>query len=194
MQVTLFLLVWFIKIFKRYINKVFINESGTIFIYFVSNLNLFFLSYYISKSFIYKFNLFNDLVGLDCIWKKNRFELYYQFLSLFYSFRFFYIYNEKITLKLPYTSGFYSLINIYKSANWLEREIWDLFGIYFKNHEDLRKILTDYIFIGFPLRKDFPLTGFYEICYDDLLKIIIIKNIYFIQDLRVFEFINPWKI
>jgi NADH-quinone oxidoreductase subunit C len=85
-----------------------------------------------------------------------------------------------------------SLNNIYKSSSWLEREIWDMFGIFFSLHADLRRILTDYGFNGFPLRKDFPLTGFLEVVYNNDLKRIVYKPLQLSQEFRFFDFQSPW--
>jgi NADH:ubiquinone oxidoreductase subunit C len=86
-----------------------------------------------------------------------------------------------------------SLTKVYKSANWLEREVWDLFGVFFSNHPDLRRILTDYGFEGFPLRKDFPLVGFVEVRYDDEKKSIVYEPLSFSQEYRTFAFNSPWE-
>jgi NADH-quinone oxidoreductase subunit C len=86
-----------------------------------------------------------------------------------------------------------SASSIYKSSLWLEREIWDMFGIFFSEHPDLRRILTDYGFEGFPLRKDFPLSGFNEVRYDDEVKRIIYEPIEITQEFRSFDFLSPWE-
>lgn len=88
-----------------------------------------------------------------------------------------------------------SVISLYKSAQWLEREIWDLYGIYFSNNRDLRRILTDYGFEGFPLRKDFPLTGYLEVRYDHDARRVVLEPVSFSfgQEYRYFEFSNPWE-
>lgn len=98
------------------------------------------------------------------------------------------------TLKKMKLFEMQSLNAIFKSANWCEREIWDMYGIYFKNHRDLRRLLTDYTFIGSPLRKDFPLTGFKEISYNETKKTIVSSKVELAQDFRNFEFNNPWKL
>ena len=86
-----------------------------------------------------------------------------------------------------------SLTNIYSVSGWFEREIWDLFGIYFYNHTDLRRILTDYGFKGHPLRKDFPLTGYTEVRYSHIEKRILVEEVSLTQDYRTFYFNNPWN-
>jgi NADH-quinone oxidoreductase subunit C len=86
-----------------------------------------------------------------------------------------------------------SITRFYQSANWLEREVWDMFGIFFFSHPDLRRILTDYGFEGYPLRKDFPITGFKEIRYDDEKKKIVLEPIRMTQEFRYFDFVTPWN-
>ena len=107
-----------------------------------------------------KFNQFIDLTAVDYPNKKNRFEMVYILLSVEFNFRiiikFFINENESVD----------SITNLFPAANWYEREVWDLFGIAFNNHPDLRRLLTDYGFIGHPLRKDFPLSGNVEVKYD----------------------------
>jgi len=106
------------------------------------------------------------IAGIDLYGLLYRFCVVYDLLSL--------TYNTRIRVKvyLTETGSVNSIINIYLNSNWWEREIWDLFGIYFENHPDLRRILTDYGFEGFPLRKDFPLYGYVELRYDETKKIL----------------------
>jgi NADH:ubiquinone oxidoreductase subunit C len=85
-----------------------------------------------------------------------------------------------------------SITSLYKNANWLEREVWDMYGIYFEEHPDLRRILTDYGFEGYPLRKDFPLSGFKEVRYDDSQKRVILESLELTQECRIFSFNSSW--
>ena len=86
-----------------------------------------------------------------------------------------------------------SLVSLYKGSGWAEREIWDLFGVLFLNNPDLRRILTDYGFEGYPLRKDFPLTGFIEVRYDDEKKAVVYESLEVSQEFRMFNFGSPWE-
>ena len=134
-----------------------------------------------------KFNQFIDLTAVDYPHKENRFEMVYIFLSLEFNFRiiikFFIKENDSVE----------SITNLFPSANWYEREVWDLFGIAFNNHPDLRRLLTDYGFIGHPLRKDFPLSGNVEVKYDLNEKKVVYEPIKLTQSFREFEFESPWK-
>jgi len=145
---------------------------------------LYFLKYNINS----QFKLLMDICGIDNIQRdKNRFEISYNLLSVKY--------NIRIHIK-TYINEFVpinSVIKIFKSANWYEREIWDMFGIFFKNHKDLRRILTDYGFEGFPLRKDFPQTGYVELRYNNDYKHLIYEPVELSQDFRSFDFLSPWN-
>lgn len=176
--------------FKKYIYKIIKNENGSQF-FFIKNEYLLFITSYLNKNFFLSFNILNNITVVDCIFKKNRYEIYYLFLNLKQSLRFFLVLSLEGSFINPFKSSINSLCTIYKSALQLEREIQDMYGIYFYNHKDLRRILTDYGFRGFPLRKDFPLTGFFEIKYDELNHIIVINELRLVQNLRVFDFINP---
>ena len=134
-----------------------------------------------------KFNQFIDLTAVDYPNKKNRFEMVYIFLSIEN--------NMRIVLKFSINENdaVDSLTNLFPSANWYEREVWDLFGIVFNNHPDLRRLLTDYGFIGHPLRKDFPLSGNVEVKYDLHSKKVVYEPLNLTQSFREFEFESPWK-
>ena len=134
-----------------------------------------------------KFNQFIDLTAVDYPNKKNRFEMIYILLSVEFNFRiiinFFINENESVD----------SITNLFPAANWYEREVWDLFGIAFNNHPDLRRLLTDYGFIGHPLRKDFPLSGNVEVKYDLNKKKVVYEPVKLTQSFREFDFESPWK-
>lgn len=127
-----------------------------------------------------------DICGVDYITKKKRFEVIYNLLSLKYNFRI------KIKIQTTELKPIPSLTTYFPSANWLEREVWDMYGIFFSNHPDLRRILTDYGFEGYPFRKDFPQVGFIEVRYDDKQKHVIYEPVELAQEYRLFKFLSPW--
>lgn len=134
---------------------------------------------------------FKNLIDITCIdvpQKSPRFDLVYNLLSLRYKTRI------RINIETSEFDPVPSIVSLYNGANWLEREVWDMFGVFFSNHPDLRRILTDYGFEGFPLRKDFPLMGFVEVRYDDENKRIVYEPVELSQEYRTFEFENPWQI
>lgn len=134
-----------------------------------------------------QYKVLSDICAVDYPWKKNRFEIIYNILSI--------TFNSRITVLTNINEKTFieSILNIYKTAGWFEREIWDLFGIYFLGHPDLRRILTDYGFKGHPLRKDFPLTGFVEVRYINNAKRILTEEVSLAQDYRTFFFNNNWN-
>jgi len=128
-----------------------------------------------------------DIAGVDIPSKQNRFEIVYNLLSL----RF----NARIRVK-TYTDELTpveSLYGVFKAADWYEREIWDMYGVYFSNHPDLRRILTDYGFEGHPQRKDFPLTGYVEMRYDEDVKRVVAEPLELAQEFRRFELGSEWE-
>ncbi len=133
--------------------------------------------------------LLMDIAGVDYPHRNKRFELNYNILSLVY-FNFRTIYKINIYQDKPVQS----VMQLYNSANWLEREAWDMFGIFFKEHQDLRRILTDYGFEGYPLRKDFPLTGYLQFRYDDEAQTVVSEPVELTQEYRNYEYIMPWTI
>ncbi len=132
--------------------------------------------------------LLMDLTATDFTNQEKRFEVVYNLLSVRYSTRI------RVKTCIDQVTPIESCIDVYKSANWFEREICDMFGIFFTNHPDLRRILTDYGFNGYPLRKDFPLTGFFEVRYDDTRKRVISEPLELTQEFRYFSFQSPWEL
>lgn len=119
--------------------------------------------------------------------RKLRFEVVYILLSLYTAQR------VIVSVSIAEGNSLPSTVQLYSSAGWYEREAWDRFGIFFRNHPDLRRRLTDYGFKGHPLRKDFPLTGYIEVRYDDFRKRILYEGVSLPQEYRVFNIENPWS-
>ena len=134
-----------------------------------------------------KFKQLIDIAGVDYPENEKRFELVYLLLSHEHNTRI------KVIIKFQIDQTISSLTKIFPSANWMEREVFDMYGIKFKNHPDLRRILTDYGFKGFPLRKDFPLTGFNEVRYSEKEKKVIYEPVKLEQNYRNFDFESPWE-
>jgi len=134
-----------------------------------------------------KFKQLTDIFAADYPNEEKRFKIYYLLLSHENNLRIKIATTFKIEEKIP------SITKIYPSANWMEREVFDMYGIRFKNHPDLRRILTDYNFKGFPLRKDFPLTGFNEVRYSEKDKKVIYEPVKLEQNYRDFDFNSPWE-
>jgi len=133
------------------------------------------------------FKLLVDVCGVDYPDRAERFEVVYNLLSLKH--------NQRIRVKLTTTGDrpVPSITGVFKVAGWFEREAWDLFGVFFADHPDLRRILTDYGFEGHPLRKDFPLTGYVELRYDEEQKRVVYEKVKLKQEFRSFDFISPWE-
>lgn len=133
------------------------------------------------------FNCFIDLCGVDYPSRQERFEVVYHLLSM--------AQNARIRIKISTDEDnpVQSIVDVFPAANWYERETFDMYGILFDGHPDLRRILTDYGFEGYPLRKDFPLSGFVEVRYDDVEKRVVYEPVKLAQDFRNFDFLSPWE-
>ena len=134
-----------------------------------------------------KFKQLVDIVAADYPNNEKRFKIYYLLLSHKNNLRIKVLANFSINENIP------SITKIFPSANWMEREVFDMYGTRFKNHPDLRRILTDYNFKGFPLRKDFPLTGFSEVRYSEKEKKVVYEPVKLEQNYRNFDFSSPWE-
>lgn len=134
-----------------------------------------------------KFSTLVDITAVDYPGRADRFEVVYHFLSMYR--------NHRIRLKLMVGEDDIvpSITGIHTSANWFEREVFDMFGILFSGHPDLRRLLTDYGFRGHPLRKDFPTTGYTEVRYDEALKRVVYEPVSLVQEYRQFDFMSPWE-
>ncbi len=135
----------------------------------------------------FKFSQLIDIAAIDYPNDEKRFELVYLLLSIKNNLR------VKVSIKLETNEKIPSLVKVFPSANWMEREIFDMYGIKFIDHPDLRRILTDYNFKGHPLRKDFPLTGFNEVRYSEREKKVIYEPVKLEQNYRNFDFSSPWE-
>jgi NADH/F420H2 dehydrogenase subunit C len=149
--------------------------------------NLRALLYFLQKHTLCQYKQLVDIACVDVPGKIRRFTVNYLLLSLRYNTRL------TVVVKTNEVSPLPSLITLYRSANWLEREVWDLYGVFFDLHPDLRRILTDYGFNGHPLRKDFPLTGFLEVYYNDSTKRLSYEPVELAQEYRTFTLQSPWN-
>lgn len=134
-----------------------------------------------------KFSTLIDLTAVDHPEHPERFELVYLFLSMYTNAR------VRVKTRVAEDQMAPSITHIHPSANWPEREVFDLFGIIFAGHADLRRILTDYGFRGHPLRKDFPTTGYTEVRYDEVQKRVVYEPVKLTQEYRQFDFMSPWE-
>lgn len=134
-----------------------------------------------------RFSTLVDITAVDYPAREARFDVVYHYLSMYE--------NHRIRIKTAVREDemLPSLTGLTPAANWFEREVFDMFGIYFKGHPDLRRLLTDYGFRGHPLRKDFPTTGYSEVRYDDVEKRVVYEPVSLVQEYRQFDFMSPWE-
>jgi NADH-quinone oxidoreductase subunit C len=134
-----------------------------------------------------RFSTLIDITAVDMPEREARFDVVYHFLSMYQ--------NQRIRLKVAVREEDMvpSITSVHPSANWYEREVFDMFGILFSGHPDLRRILTDYGFRGHPLRKDFPTTGYVEVRYDEAQKRVVYEPVKLVQEYRQFDFMSPWE-
>jgi NADH-quinone oxidoreductase subunit C len=134
-----------------------------------------------------QFKQLTDIAGVDYPGREQRFDVVYHFLSFKYNLRI------RVKLLIAENDSIESLTSVFPSANWFEREAFDMYGIQFTGHPDLRRILTDYGFEGHPLRKDFPLTGSVEVRYNEIEKKVVYEPVKLQQDYRNFDIQSPWE-
>ncbi|MEX0284831.1 MAG: NADH-quinone oxidoreductase subunit C [Paracoccaceae bacterium] len=134
-----------------------------------------------------RFSTLVDITAVDYPERAKRFDVVYHFLSMYQ--------NHRIRLRVSIREEDMvpSIVSVHPSANWFEREVFDMFGILFSGHPDLRRILTDYGFRGYPLRKDFPTTGYTEVRYDEVEKRVVYEPVSLVQEYRQFDFMSPWE-
>jgi len=134
-----------------------------------------------------QFSTLVDITAVDHPERDKRFDVVYHFLSMYQNLRI------RVRLALREEERVPSITGVHPSANWFEREVFDMFGILFSGHPDLRRILTDYGFRGHPLRKDFPTTGYTEVRYDETRKRVVYESVKLVQEYRLFDFMSPWE-
>jgi NADH-quinone oxidoreductase subunit C len=134
-----------------------------------------------------QFSTLIDITAVDYVKKLDRFTLVYHFLSM--------PQNQRIRITVEISEGevIPSIVSLHPSANWFEREVFDMYGIFFSGHPDLRRLLTDYGFTGHPLRKDFPTSGYVEVRYDEVKKQVVYEPTKLNQEYRQFDFLSPWE-
>ena len=134
-----------------------------------------------------RFSSLVDITAVDYPGREKRFEVVYHLLSMYE--------NHRVRLRMSVREEDFvaSIIEVHPSANWFEREVFDMFGILFTGHPDLRRLLTDYGFRGHPLRKDFPTTGYTELRYDEAEKRVVYEPVSLVQEYRQFDFMSPWE-
>ena len=134
-----------------------------------------------------QFRQLTDLTAVDYPERTERFELVYLLLSIAENYR------VRVCVPIDEDAVAPSATELFAAANWAEREVWDMFGIYFSGHPDLRRLLTDYGFEGHPLRKDFPLTGYVEVRYSETQRRVVYEPVHLTQEYRDFDFMSPWE-
>lgn len=134
-----------------------------------------------------QFTTMVDICGVDHPGREKRFDVVYHLLSI--------PQNQRVRIKASLREGeaIPSVVGVFKTADWFERETFDMYGILFSGHPDLRRILTDYGFRGYPLRKDFPTTGYVEVRYDESAKRVVYEPVKLVQEYRQFDFMSPWE-
>jgi NADH-quinone oxidoreductase subunit C len=134
-----------------------------------------------------RFSVLVDLCGVDYPGRAKRFDVVYHLLSLHQNHR------VRVKVKVDEDTPVPSVIDVYPAANWYEREAFDMYGVMFSDHPDLRRLLTDYGFTGHPLRKDFPLSGYVEVRYDEEKKRVVYEPVQLTQEFRNFDALSPWE-
>jgi NADH:ubiquinone oxidoreductase subunit C len=150
------------------------------------NKNIYPILFFLSNHTLWQFKSLTDIICYDIPKKLYRFSLIYNLISIHYNLRI------RVITKIDELNNLFSVTGLYKSASWSEREIFDFFGIFFIGNKDLRRILTDYGFKGFPLRKDFPVSGYIDVYYDDNQKRICYRNLELSQEYRNFNLKSVW--
>ena len=185
--INLLIIKYISNMCSEFLHKAIYNKNYNNIYLYIFKRNIYVMFFILKNHFNLNFKSMSDFTSVDYPELRNRFNLIYILNSINY--------NTNLIIK-SWTNEFDlipSLTSLYQSINWSEREVWDMYGIQFENHPDLRRILTDYGFNGYPLRKDFPLSGFIELRYYDKYKKIIYSPIKLIQEFRKYELQSPWN-
>ena len=174
-----------ISILPKWIKRAEISKNESVF--YVNPEYIVPLLFFLKQHANTRFRVLVDVCAVDYPSRKQRFEVVYNLLSIQYNSRI------RVQTSVDEITPVDSVVNVFSAAGWWEREVWDMFGVYFANHPDLRRILTDYGFEGHPLRKDFPLSGYLEVRYDDSEKRVVSEPLELAQEFRYFDFSSPWE-
>ena len=166
----------------------FTSQKGSELIITVKPEKLTSILFFLKNNTTCQYKLLTCISGVDYPNREERFEIVYDLLSIKFNARI------RVKTRVNEIQSVDSAVSIFPAADWWEREIWDMYGVFFKNHPDLRRILTDYGFEGYPLRKDFPLSGYVEVRYDEQKKRVVSEPLSFAQEFRTFEFNSPWNL
>lgn len=177
--------VYLLNTFKKGVKSIVVKDNLIIVWLDKKYLNLF--VDYIKNNSSLRVDSLLDIWGVDYLERKERFEVNYLLVSVRNNIRI----NVKVSVGVE--EEIETMTEIYPGAGWLEREVWDMYGVYFEGNKDLRRILTDYGFEGHPLRKDFPLSGYVEVRYEDGEKRVVLEPIELTQEFRNYDFISPWE-
>jgi NADH/F420H2 dehydrogenase subunit C len=184
LQVSIFTVLLLSQLFPYLIDGVVIKSDSVVIS--IQKEGLLKVLSFLKLSSVLQYKQLLDVWGTDYPARLLRFELLYNLLSVCFGARLY------IKTRVGINEVIFSAVTVFSSAGWLEREVWDMYGIFFFGHPDLRRILTDYGFEGFPLRRDFPLTGYNEVRYDDIIKKIVSEPVEVAQEFRYFDFVTPW--
>jgi len=189
LKYSILILRYLINCFPGFIENSKLINNNQLLLDLKSKKDLFVFMYFLNKNTLLNYKILVDMCGVHYLQTKVKYEIVYNLLNIKTNHRLF----IKVKLDQDYDS-IMSMTKLYDSANWLEREVFDMFGLKFINHPDLRRILTDYGFRGHPLKKNFPLSGYIEVRYDDSKKHLVYEPVEFAQNFRNFDIFNPWTI
>lgn len=163
------------------------NVVGGLAVFDVAPRDILVLLTYLRDDAHCQYKILSDLTCVDYPEREKRFEVVYNLLSIRY--------NRRVLVKVSVGEGdlLPTSTGVFSAANWYEREVWDMYGVYFSSHPDLRRILTDYGFNGHPQRKDFPLSGYVQVKYDEAKKRVVYEPVKLDQEYRTFDFNSPWE-